>query len=139
MDRLDGTIELVEHTADWALKVRGPSLASLFVSAALGLAELLAPGQADAEHDVCATIQVEALDVESLLVDWLSELALLAELESLVFRSYSVNSISSGKLSITCAGLVVDQLEKHVKAVTYHDLQIVATQDGLEATVVFDV
>jgi len=33
----------------------------------------------------------------------------------------------------------VHQLQKHIKAVTYHNLEIVKTDKGLKATVVFDV
>jgi SHS2 domain-containing protein len=33
----------------------------------------------------------------------------------------------------------VPDLQKHIKAVTYHNLEIVETDQGVEATVVFDV
>jgi SHS2 domain-containing protein len=33
----------------------------------------------------------------------------------------------------------MDSIAKHIKAVTFHDLRIVATQEGLEVTIVFDV
>ncbi|GAG75865.1 unnamed protein product, partial [marine sediment metagenome] len=36
-------------------------------------------------------------------------------------------------------GTRITQLEKHIKAVTYHKLDIVQTKIGLIATVVFDV
>ena len=31
------------------------------------------------------------------------------------------------------------QMEKQIKAVTYNDLEIISVEDGLTATVVFDV
>ncbi|HEX6384454.1 MAG TPA: archease, partial [Anaerolineae bacterium] len=39
----------------------------------------------------------------------------------------------------TARGGRAPELQKHIKAVTYHNLQIIQTEAGLEATVVFDV
>jgi SHS2 domain-containing protein len=39
----------------------------------------------------------------------------------------------------TLFGGKVSKLQKHIKAVTYHNLKIIETDKGLEATVVFDV
>jgi SHS2 domain-containing protein len=47
--------------------------------------------------------------------------------------------VSPTHLKATIRGTQVTQLEKHIKAVTYHNLQIVQTEKGLTATVVFDV
>ncbi len=74
-----------------------------------------------------------------MLVDWLGELAYWAESEMLVFTSYSFAHADDTKLKATISGGVVPTLTKHIKAVTYHDLNIVETESGLVATVVFDV
>jgi len=79
------------------------------------------------------------MDTETLLVDWLSELAYWAEIEMLVFHEFKIESVSQTHLGVRICGTRVTQLEKHIKAVTYHNLDIVQTEKGLTATVVFDV
>ena len=82
---------------------------------------------------------LEAMDTETLLVDWLSELAYWAESEMLVFHEFKIESVSPTHLRARMYGTRVAQLEKHIKAVTYHNLEVVQTENGLTATVVFDV
>jgi SHS2 domain-containing protein len=124
--------EEIEHTADRALKINGRNLEELFVNAAHGLNSLMG-----ADRDLNATpltksIELDAMDAESLLVEWLSELAYWAEAEMLVFSKFDLQDVS-------IYGSRVTQLENHIKAVTYHNLEIVKTETGLAATVVFDV
>ena len=70
---------------------------------------------------------------------WLNELAFRAEVEGLVFTEFDLTSVSSTSLQAVVRGDTVAHLQKHIKAVTFHDLEIVETEDGLAATVVFDV
>ena len=131
--------EEIEHTADRALKINGQNLEELFVNAARGLNSLL---EADGDIDstpVTKSIELEAIDAESLLVEWLSELAYWAEAEMLVFSKFDLQDVSPTRVKAKIHGSRVAQLENHIKAVTYHNLEIVQTDSGLAATVVFDV
>ena len=131
--------EIVDHTADWALRVYGRTLADLFIHAAQGMASLMvADPDAIAQHK---TLQIElgAYDAESLLVDWLTELAFWAEAEGMIGRAFVVTAISSSQLTATVHGGKAAELQKHIKAVTFHNLEIIETADGLEVTIVFDV
>ncbi|MGQ9501098.1 MAG: archease [Anaerolineae bacterium] len=132
--------EEVEHTADIALRVRGRDLRELLVNAALGLGTLLTDR---ADTSPAATqmrqVEVEAFDPESLLVGWLSELIYWAEKDRFVCNEIEIQELSSNHLKVACIGSCVPELRHHIKAVTYHNLQIVQTDQGLETTVVFDV
>jgi len=133
--------EEIEHTADWALRVRGASLRELLSHAARGMSSLLVPDLAAIPADVRRQVELDALDAESLLVEWLGELAYWAESELLVFHEYDLAEVSPTHLRATLRGGRVpgDGLQKHIKAVTYHNLKIVATEGGLETIIVFDV
>jgi SHS2 domain-containing protein len=131
--------EEVEHTADLALRVHGADLAGLLANAARGMNSLLAPGWQSAPLDHTRTIEVEALDREGLLVDWLSELLYWAEVGNLIWREFRFDKVAPTHLRATCRGGRVPELVRHIKAVTYHNLAVVQTGHGLEATVVFDV
>jgi len=131
--------EEVEHTADRALKIWGRDLAELFVNAALGMNSLMLAADADSEPALAKHIRLEAIDAENLLVAWLSELAFWAETELLIFSRFEFSRISPTGLSAVARGNRVGALEKHVKAVTFHNLEIRSAADGLSTTVVFDV
>ncbi len=131
--------EEIEHTADWALRVRGADLRELLAHAARGMSSLLVSDLEAVPVGVRRQLELDAFDAESLLVDWLSELAYWAEAELLVFREYDLADVSPTHLRASVRGGRVPGLQKHIKAVTYHNLKIVTTKDGLETTIVFDV
>jgi SHS2 domain-containing protein len=131
--------EEAEHTADRALRICGRDLAELFTNAALGMNSLMRSAAAGGRPSVAKEIELEAIDGESLLVAWLSELAFWAETESLLFTRFEFLRISPTRLSAVVRGDRVGAFEKHVKAVTFHNLDIRSEAGGLAATVVFDV
>jgi SHS2 domain-containing protein len=129
----------VEHTADWSLRVRGRDLRELLVNAARGMNHLIVSDLDAVPTDVQRSVILDAFDAESLLVEWLSELAYWAESEMLVFREFDLREVTSDRLEALVRGGHATGLQRHIKAVTYHDLQIVESDEGLEVTVVFDV
>ncbi len=131
--------EEVEHTADWALRVRGRDLRELLVNAARGMSSLLVAEPDSIPTNVEERLEIEAEDAESLLVNWLSELAYWAEMEGIVFSSFVLDHVTPTYFIGVVRGGHVADLNKHIKAVTYHNLEIVETTEGLETTVVFDV
>jgi SHS2 domain-containing protein len=131
--------EEIEHTADHAVKVYGIDLRELFISAAQGMTSLMIQDVSSVSGEITKAVKLETIDTESLLVEWLSELAYWAEAEMLVFNKFKIHTISATDIDASARGAKVADLEKHIKAVTYHNLNIVKTRKGLEATIVFDV
>ncbi|MGB3712945.1 MAG: archease [Candidatus Promineifilaceae bacterium] len=131
--------EVVEHTADWALRVWGRNMKELFASAATGMGTLMVADLESLPLDVERDLELEAFDAETLLVDWLSELAFWAEDEQLVFREFDLAVTADFRLRAVVRGGRAEELVMHIKAVTYHDLVIEKTRQALEATIVFDV
>ena len=131
--------EEVEHTADEALRIFGTDLAELFLSAAAGLTHLMAADVAEISIKIEKNIELNAIDAESLLVEWLGELVYWAESEMLVFKKFRILKATNTYFKANIYGGKASRLEKHIKAVTYHNLKIQKTSDGLEATIVFDV
>jgi SHS2 domain-containing protein len=131
--------EEIEHTADCALKIFGADLPELLLNAAAGMNSLLNPNN-DVSHRLEEiSVRLKAIDAESLLVEWLNELAYWAETEMLVFHKFDLLSVSPTHIEAIAHGSRATQLEKHIKAVTYHNLEIIQTDGGVTATVVFDV
>lgn len=131
--------EVVEHSADWAIRAHGRDFAELLLNAALGMTSLLVTDMAQVPLSEERYVVVDAFDRESMLVEWLGELAYLAESEGLVFPQIELQEATPEEVRAVLRGGPAPQLLKHIKAVTYHNLEVVETAQGLEATIVFDV
>lgn len=131
--------EIVDHTADWALRVVGRNLTELLENAAAGMNSLMVADLDAVPDSEERQIGLEAFDAESLLVEWLGELAYLAEMEQLVFPHIQLTVHGNTRLEAILRGGPAPELQKHIKAVTFHNLEIVQTTAGLEVTIVFDV
>ncbi len=133
--------EEIGHTADVGLRVHGQDLAALFANAARGMWTLIVPEIDAVEAELTREVVLQAMDGEVLLVDWLSELLYLHETEHEVYSEFIVHEISPTHLRAEVRGSRAQQhtLRKHIKAVTFNDLSIEETDEGVTATVVFDV
>ncbi len=130
--------EEIEHTADWALRVRGADLPALFSNAALGMMELAGVRTENTAGDK-RKIELQADDKETLLVDWLHELLVALELDQIAFRDIELEISGGTSLAGTVQAVPLASMDKPIKAVTYNDLDIEESLQGFEATIVFDV
>ena len=131
----------IAHTADYALHIQGGDLRALFLNAARGLYSLIGPsdGKVENKRGVERQITLIAQDVEELLVEWLSELAYWVENERFIGSEIRFSQINERHLEAAIGGWKADRIERLIKAVTWHNLEVRQTGEGLEATVVFDV
>lgn len=127
----------IEHTADWELKVWGLELSDLFEQAALGM-YTLAGLVLQSKPRLSRSIEMQNVDSESLLVDFLSELLYFSEVEEIGFDSFDICIIGC-VLKAKLHGAPLDKISREIKAVTYHNLAINEGESGLEVRIVFDV
>jgi len=127
----------IEHTADWELEVWAQDYPTLLERAAKGMYSLsgtrLVSDNSQMKH-----IELHAPDQETMLVDFLSELIWLAESENLAFEDYSI-SIDEDTLVADLVGAPIKEQTKEIKAVTFHNLKIERTDQGIKVRIVFDV
>lgn len=127
----------VEHTADWEIEVWAPDLPALLEQAARGMYALtntrLAPAPRQRRE-----LSLSAPDRESLLVAFLEELRYLAEVEGIAFDNY-VLELPEDRLIAQLEGAPLISESKEIKAVTYHNLVIRESDQGLRVNIVFDV
>jgi len=127
-----------EHTADMEIEAWAPDLPGLLEQAARGMYDLssirLAQGPRQRRQ-----FTLQALDAENMLVRFLSELLYLSEQECLAFDAFDLRVKGEEKLLARLTGAPIAELHKQIKAVTYHNLAIRRTDDGLEVNIVFDV
>jgi SHS2 domain-containing protein len=129
--------EEVEHTADVALRVYGHDLSEVFVNAARGMFSLMADWE-DVPPSTEQEISVQAIDAETLLVDWLGELLYLHEMEDEIYTSFEILDISPTTLRGIARGTNQWNPQTAIKAVTFNDLRIEKLPEGYTVTIVFD-
>ncbi|NOR89277.1 MAG: archease [Anaerolineales bacterium] len=130
--------EEIEHTADWALRVRGQNLTDLFRNAALGMLSLLdiepVPGNSESRF-----FELKAEDTETLLVSWLEELLYPLEVEHAAVVDFQVEVLEKAQLKATIELKRIASIKKEIKAVTFNELDIRTVDSGYETIIVFDV
>lgn len=152
MDRPLGVsrYELVEHTADLAIRVRGRDLGELCANLAWAVGDLLADAGAVATAGPGAAavpLALDAADREALLVTLANELIYRYEADGLLLPALEVLDVdgaTGGRLRATARGEAADParhaLRAGLKAATWHQLSVTDRPDGsLEAFLVFDV
>lgn len=127
----------IKHTADWALEVWAPDFSELLKQAALGMNWLMGVELVKAEW-IDQTIIIAAADFETLLVSFLNEILFRMETESIGFNEFDIR-LNDFTLEAWLRGARLQGMKIAIKAVTYHNLEIRRTRDGLETTIVFDV
>lgn len=129
--------EEVEHTADLALRVHGKDTKELFVNAARAMfAEIGGePGSPRIEREV----QVEGVDYESLLVNWLNELLYLYEANRETWVDFEIVELEPDRLTAIVRGGPTSEAHTLIKAATLHNIAIQERDEGLRVTIVFDV
>lgn len=127
------SFEEIEHTADRAFRVTGGDLADLLETAALD-----GPRPA-VEPSATREIEVEGVDRESLLVNWLNEILYLEQAHQLVCEGFRIDEVNNHHLRARVETREFDRSYTNIKAVTFHNLKIRQTSEGLEAEIVLDV
>lgn len=132
--------EEVAHTADLEIKVWGKDLPSLFTAAAAGMFQL--SGIADSEDGfsgVKEKITLDAMDIEGLLILFLEELLYRLTEDYMLFVVDEIKISEEYTLEANLKGTQIKSYLRDIKAVTYHQLNIVSTNRGVEVNIVFDI
>ena len=132
------SFEEIEHTADRAFRVTGRGMASLLENAACAL-QALDGARSAGEPSAKREIEVEGVDRESLLVNWLNEILYLEQVHHLICDRFHIDELTDHRLLAWVETRQRDRGDTHIKAVTFHNLKIRETSEGLEAEVVVDV
>jgi SHS2 domain-containing protein len=127
----------IAHTADWELEVWAPNFPSLLVQSALGMYSLSGI-QLKKDPKLELEFDLDAMDAESLLVDFLSELNFIRESQNLAFDEFDLD-IKDFQLHARLGGKYIEYSSKEIKAVTFHQLRIIQIEGVLNVNIVFDV
>lgn len=127
----------VEHTADWEMEVWATNLPGLLEQAARGMYSL-AGVSLQPEPRLRRSLSLQAIDPESLLVSFLSELLYDLEQEGIGFDQFLI-ALDGFNLQAELSGAQARSISKEIKAVTYHRLAVRQVEGMLRVNIVFDV
>ena len=133
--------ELIEHTADVGIRVKGKDLKELFTNAALAMFDIMSEKRAQAGKTQEISINQQADNLDELFVNWLNELLSLSAVKELIFSDFEIARLDKNSLEAILIGsdIACHRINTEIKAATYHELKIEQTDSGWQAEVIFDV
>ncbi|MGE5568974.1 MAG: archease [Rhodospirillales bacterium] len=134
--------EILDHTADIGFRARGSTAAELFEQAAEALVSI-AMEIDDVSPQQTYALEAAGSDMESLLVNWLSEVLFWIDGRHIAMRRFEVSELASDRVAARAFGEPRNP-ERHraklvVKGVTYHQLRIWEDENGWWAEVYLDI
>ncbi len=134
--------EILDHTADIGVIVYGENLKALFENAGEAFFHIITDLK-KVKLRIEKHIVIEGESLERLMVDWLSELLYLHDVESLLFKKFNIESVGEGGLKAMAKGEPFEEgvhaIKTEVKAVTYHQIEVRQEKGRWRAQVIFDL
>lgn len=131
--------ELINSPSELRLKIYGSSQEDLFRNALEVMFESAEPLTAEEKKRVTRSLNITARDLESLLVDFLSESLTLSDIYNEAYDALKVDMMDAQHIRAELQGYKVRGFEIEIKAVTYHDVRIVTQAGQLSTELVLDI
>ena len=142
MDSKKPDFTLLDHTADLGIIVRGRDLRTLFEAAAKSMMYIMVKGK-PADITKTFNLSVEGYDLADLMVRWLGEILYLFEGEHELVTGVEIISVSHSHLDATLETVSFDtnlhEILCEIKAVTFHQIEVVKKDDHWETRIIFDL
>ena len=138
--------KILEHTADIGIMAYGKTKREVFINSAKGMFEIITGKNSRLVKDSFSyKINVQAEDLEDLLVAWLNELLYIGETRLVILNKFYIKELSNNNIGAEVEGVKITRsgrkIEKEIKAVTYHCLEIKKDEEKgfWSAQVIFDI
>ena len=137
-----GHCETFDHTADVGLTARADSPAELLDALAECMCDLVCPRK-NVSSDNKRTIAVQAPDFEALTVDFLEAVLGAIQTDRFAVASVTVTNVTQTSAGAELSGTALDpqrhEILTEIKAVTYHELEVVRHGGQWTARVILDL
>ncbi len=132
--------EILEYKADLKIRAFGKTKEELFLNMLSGMSENMKPELQKPGEKTKRKIKLSSFDFQALLVDFLSEILYLSQVNKEVFFEAKFKKFSENEIDGEIFGQKAKRFGEDIKAVTYHNLEIKKTKNKTcEATVLFDI
>jgi len=134
--------EILDHTADIGIIVHGENLKALFENAGEAFFRLITDLR-KVRRRIERRVNIRGESLDRLMVDWLSELLYLHDVENLLFKGFEIDSVGEDGLKAVVKGEPFQEgvhvIKTEVKAVTYHQIEVRRENRGWRARVILDL
>lgn len=142
MNKSKQRYSLMNHTSDIGVEVTGENFSKLMENGAFALFDLIAD-LSTVDPTYQETINIPEENAEDQFRTWLEKLLLLHNIDSYLLTKFEVNINPDGKIVGNVWGEQY-KAEKHtlfseIKAITYHQFQVIQTERGWSASFILDV
>ena len=134
--------EILDHTADLGIVVTGDDLKDLFQNAADAMLRIMLerlPEKGGKTHD----ISIKSNDLPDLMVRWLGEILYLFEGENRLVTQTKIHDITPDHLDARIKTVHFSptrhELVTEIKAVTYHQIEVIGKAGLWRARIIFDL
>jgi SHS2 domain-containing protein len=135
--------ELISHTADVRIKTTADTQEELFEISAIALCHIMLPDFAIIEAKQFIDqydFEIEAIDQSALLIDFLAEQLSLMQTYNVMLPKVMIARLNDKEIKGKFSGFKIDSFHEDVKAVTYHEAEIVRNERGqLETIIILDI
>lgn len=126
------------------MRVWGRTLEDLFRNAIRGVASYLKSGVLDVKGEATTEpdrLKIQAVDINSLLVECLSEVVAQSDMHGRVFFDLRVHEFGENFLDGDFSSIPVEAFDNEIRGVSYTDVDIKknASTGHFETTLVFDI
>jgi SHS2 domain-containing protein len=134
--------QYVKHTADVEIEVSGRTLQELFTKSLEAMCDILKQdGCKNITHFDCSVrVVVSANDCTGLLIDFLSEVLSLSNIQKSLFCNVYFSELTENNLEAQLFGIWFDHFDKEIKGVTYHEARVKKNDNNnWETHIIFDI
>lgn len=142
--------EIIPHTADLKIRVYGKSIQELFTHSLVGMFQVLQPKAQNCNYNndriecsslpIIHEIEIISHDYTMLLVDFLSQALYLSDANNEAYFQLTIIKLTPTLLLAKLHGVSIQGFEgPEIKAVTYHDLDVVQQDGVFQTDIVFDI
>lgn len=138
--------KFLEHTADVYIAAYGSSLEEAFCNAALAMFEVMTDTQT-VENKFVNDFEIEEVDKKALLYSWLEDLLIKFDIDGTLYSKFEINAIRQSNDKYLLKGKAWGESYRpgshpsrtEVKAVTYHDMEILSGRERVTVKFILDV
>ena len=130
--------KILEHPAELRLRIYGKTIEELFINAAEALMNTLKrdaqfkevqPPQINRQCLEVEPLNIKSIDINSLLVDFLSEILAKSQINKRVYKVIKLKVYKEKRfLEAGILGIPIERFDEDIKAVTYQDVDIQQTE-----------
>jgi protein archease len=136
------TFEIIDHTADMGIVVVGKNLKELFQNASHAMMRIILKHGPE-ETGESVHISVQGSDLPDLMVRWLGEILYIFQGENRLVTQTKIFEITSNHLDAQIKtipfSLATHEILTEIKAVTYHQIEVIRKGELWNARIIFDL